>query len=312
MDVVLQQAGEALGDLAALTLRAAGRATPGWLLVALVLHSASLGCRVRVWQLLLRAALPGRSVPFGAALVPYLVSVGANVVAPLRTGDALRVALVRRTLPGVHSAAVLGTLAAEAIPGLIVVPLLVAAALALGMLPAGAGLAVAVVGSAAVLASGAWWLARHAASLRGGTRVGRFVADLASGLRLAGSPLRFARTVGPPATLDWTLRIATMAALLAAFHVGADPVAAAAVVAVVSLTTLVPIVPNGAGAQQAAVAAALHGHASTAALVGFSAGAQLLAGAVNLLAGGVALVVLRCQRPAAPPVLQPAGTCDLH
>jgi uncharacterized membrane protein YbhN (UPF0104 family) len=296
----------ALAELFAPILDAAGRARPGWLLVALVLHSASLLCRVRVWQLLLGAALPRRSVPFRAALGPYLVAVAANVVLPLRSGDAVRVAFIRRALPEARTAAVLGTLAAEAIPGLVVVPLLVGGAVVFGMVPFGPGVAGAAILGAGVLALGAWWLARRTASRCPGSRAGRIVSDLASGLRLAGCPLRFARTVGPPAALDWALRIATITALLAAFNLGLDPVAGIAVVAVDSLSTLVPILPNGAGAQQAGVTAALHGHASAAALVAFSASAQLLAGAANILAGGVAFAVLR-SRPCAPAAVYARG-----
>jgi uncharacterized membrane protein YbhN (UPF0104 family) len=128
------------------------------------------------------------------------------------------------------------------------------------------------------------------------------LTDLAEGLRLVGSPLRFARTVGPLTALDWTLRITMIWCLLAAFHLGLDAAAAVAIVCIDSLTTLLPVLPNGAGAQQAAIVGGLHTHASATALIAFSAGTQLLVGAVNALAGIVALALMPSRRRA-PAVL---------
>jgi uncharacterized membrane protein YbhN (UPF0104 family) len=303
MEFAPSEFGTILVQLAGQVLSAASQASPVWLLAAFLLHGASILCRVRIWQKLLRAALPQQAVPFSAALTPYLASVGASVVAPFRGGDAVRIGLARRTLPEAGSAAVLGTLAAEAIPGVVMVPLLVAAALLLGVLPFSASLAAGVMAGGAVLALCVWRIVRLVgAGHRGAGRMARFLADLASGLRLVGSPGCFARLIGPLAVLDWVLRIAMMATLLAAFHLGLDTAAAVAVVSIDSLTTLVPVLPNGAGAQQAAIAGALNGHASATALVAFSAGTQLLVGAVNVITGALALAFLP-RRTAPVPVL---------
>ncbi|MDX6560744.1 MAG: glycosyltransferase AglD [Gaiellales bacterium] len=302
MEFAPQEFGATLVALVAPVVDAAGRAQPVWLLIALVVHSASILCRVRVWQLLLRAALPQQAVSFRAALAPYLGSVAANVVAPLRGGDAVRIALARRTLPDARPVAVLATLAAEAIPGLIVVPLLCAAALLLGVLPVSPGLAGLVMAVCGVLAFAAWRASRALGSRCRDGRLGRMLTDLAEGLRLVGSPLRFARTVGPLTALDWTLRITMIWCLLAAFHLGLDAAAAVAIVCIDSLTTLLPVLPNGAGAQQAAIVGGLHSHASATALIAFSAGTQLLVGAVNALAGIVALALMPSRRRA-PAVL---------
>jgi hypothetical protein len=94
-----------------------------------------------------------------------------------------------------------------------------------------------------------------------------------------------------------------VATLLAAFHLGLDVAAAVAVVSIDSLTTLLPILPNGAGAQQAAIAGALHTHASTTTLIAFSAGTQLLVSTINALTGAVALALLRVPWRASKPSL---------
>jgi uncharacterized membrane protein YbhN (UPF0104 family) len=220
----------------------------------------------------------------------------------MRGGDAVRIALARRTLPDARPVAVLATLAAEAIPGLVVVPLLCAFALLLGVLPVSPGLASLVMAGGAALALAAWRVSRLVGLRRRTGRLGRLLADLASGLRLVGSPVRFARTVGPLTALDWTLRIAMITCLLAAFHLGPNAAAAVAVVSIDSLTTMLPVLPNGAGAQQAAIAGGLHVHASATSLVAFSAGTQLLVGVANALAGVLALALMpsRERAPAVP------------
>jgi uncharacterized membrane protein YbhN (UPF0104 family) len=133
------------------------------------------------------------------------------------------------------------------------------------------------------------------------------LADLASGLRLVGSPGRFVRTVGPLTALDWTLRLLMIWCLLGAFHLGFGAAAPVGVVAIDSLTTLLPILPNGAGAQQAAIAGGLHVHASASALVAFSAGAQIVIGAANALGGAVGLALLPARRREHPVLPQVAA-----
>jgi hypothetical protein len=214
MEFAPQEFLAALAALAAPVLDAAGRAQPGWLLLALVVHSASILCRVRIWQVLVRAALPQQAVPFRAVLGPYLGSVAASVLAPLRGGDAVRIALARRTLPEARSVAVLSTLAAEAIAGLVVVPLLCAAALLLGVLPVSPGLAGLALAGGALVALATWSVVRLVTRRRRDGRLGRVLADLSSGLRLVGSPVRFARTVGPLTALDWALRLVMIWCLL--------------------------------------------------------------------------------------------------
>jgi hypothetical protein len=94
--------------------------------------------------------------------------------------------------------------------------------------------------------------------------------------------------------------------LLGAFHLGFGAAAPVGVVAIDSLTTLLPILPNGAGAQQAAIAGGLHVHASATSLLAFSAGAQFLVGAVNVLGGAVGLALLPPRRREQPVLAQVA------
>jgi uncharacterized membrane protein YbhN (UPF0104 family) len=294
-------------ELAAPVVHAMAQASPAWLVIALAFHTVSLLARAAIWRRLLTAALPDQRVRFTDALGPYLLSIAAGVFAPLRGGDAVRLAAARRTLPEASTIRVGATLAAEAISGLIVVPLLALVALALGVLPV-SHTVIALASLGCVVFAVAVWAAARALSRRADRsgRAGRVLAEIAAGVAVVGSPRRFARTVGPLTALDWLLRLATIVALLAAFRVALFPAAAPAVAAVDSLTTMIPFLPNGAGVQQAAVVGALHGHASTGTIVGFSVGTQLLIGAANLLGGALALLMLvprvQVRRAAAAPV----------
>jgi uncharacterized membrane protein YbhN (UPF0104 family) len=169
-----------------------------------------------------------------------------------------------------------------------VLPLLGVGALALGVAP-GAGALVASgvgLGLLAVALFVAWRVSRRSVRAR------QWWSSAADGVRICGSPRRFASATVGWSLLDWPLRIATAYGLLQAFSVPASFAAAAAVVVVDSMSTALPFTPGGVGAQQALVTGVLAGSASTSRLLAFSAGSQLLIYAANALAGIAAMLVL--------------------
>ena len=105
------------------------------LAIALVLHLLSLLVRAGVWRGILAAAFPDRRVAFRSATLSYLAGVGANVVAPLRGGDVVRVYTIRRELGDASVTTVVSTLIAETAFGVVMIATLVGATAALGWLP---------------------------------------------------------------------------------------------------------------------------------------------------------------------------------
>src|SRR5436305_4542290 len=222
-----------LGQLGAATVAWGDRFGDTHLLpltLALVLHLASLVVRAGVWRGILAAAFPGRRVPMRSALLAYLAGIGANVVAPFRGGDVVRVVAIRRELGGASVTTIVSTLVAETVFGAVVVAVMVLAAAGLGWLPPivhlpnadafeisftarhallAAGVVVAV--AAAALAA-ARWAGRHVVG---------FYQRVLAGLRILRSPGRFARVVAAPQVIDWALRVGTAYALLAAFGIAA-------------------------------------------------------------------------------------------
>ena len=105
------------------------------LVLALALHTLSLGVRAMVWRNILRSAFPDRVVSTAGTFWAYLAGVGANALAPIRGGDIVRVGAARHQIPGASIATIISTLVAETIFGLFVIIGLAALAIASGGLP---------------------------------------------------------------------------------------------------------------------------------------------------------------------------------
>ena len=103
--------------------------------LALVLHTASLGVRARVWRDILRYAFPSRVISTAGTFWAYVAGVGASTIAPLRSGDVVRVYAARRLVPGASIATIISTLIAETVFGLFVVVALATWAVSSGGLP---------------------------------------------------------------------------------------------------------------------------------------------------------------------------------
>src|SRR3954452_8283365 len=145
----LQQAFEGLAN----TLSGA---SAGWLALGVVLHLANQLVRGRGWFALLRSACSARELRRRDAIGAWVAGAGAGGVLSARGGDAVRVFLLSRRLPGQKASVLAGTLVAEAAGDSFVGVALVAAAMAAGVAPAlglpGAPTAAAVAGALALLA----------------------------------------------------------------------------------------------------------------------------------------------------------------
>lgn len=271
------------------------------LAIALLLHLASLVVRAGVWRGILAAAFPDRRVPMRSAFLAYLAGIGANVVAPFRGGDVVRVVAIRRELDGASVTTIVSTLVAETAFGAVVVAVMVFAAAALGWLPPIVHLPnadafeISFTARHALLAAGvvaAVAAAGLAATRWAGRHVVGFYQRVMAGLRILRSPGRFARVVAAPQVLDWALRVATAYALLAAFGITSTLRYAVLAVVIDSISTALPFTPGGIGAQQGLLVFALAGAAGTSQVMAYSIGAQAVILAFNLLLGVIAVFVL--------------------
>jgi phosphatidyl-myo-inositol alpha-mannosyltransferase len=241
-------------------------ASPGWLVLALVLMMLSLLARAASWHATLRAALPDARVAWASVARATMIGVMASAVFPGRVGEPTRILVLSRRLEGPASRtfpvvagtvfsqtlinlAALGILAAVTLTS---VPLLRGHTSALeAVLAVPALVALFVFGGPALLR-----LAQRSRSLR--IRGGAIA--IAGLLRLAQRGLVvFARPRhGVPAVgfqlLAWALQWAScyMVILALGLQHHATPVTAAAILLAVNVTAVLPATPSNVGVFQAA------------------------------------------------------------
>ncbi len=184
------------------------------LALGVVLHLAGQVLRGLAW----RGALVPLRVPGGPALrlrtviACWVAGAGLSGVLSARGGDAVRLALVRKAVPGVPIAALAATIAVEGAFETVT-------GVALGMWAAGAGIDGAGGGGTP------WWpFALGAvvfAVLGVHPRLSRWLRargrEAQSGIALLGDPRRYARTVLPYSAASRLVRFGAMACFLAAF-----------------------------------------------------------------------------------------------
>jgi hypothetical protein len=276
----------------------------GWpaLGVALGLHLARRAARARAWQNLVHGACPDERLPYGVALASCFAALGLAALSPVRGAELVRVALVKRWLRGASTITLAGTLAAEAVVDAPFAAAVLAAALALGLLPAVPGLP----GLADALAARPELTAAGCATvvlLTAGARLGGLGARIQRASRLGFAAVRDPRVLlggaAPWLALSWILRLASVSWFLRAFGVDAAPEVALAVVACQLASTAIPLAWAGVGAQQALLVLALAGSASTTTALAVGLGMQAATLAANVGAGLIGLGLLA--RRARPP-----------
>ena len=271
-----------------------------WLLgLALALHLLKVVAEARAWHgIVVHAHRDGdrEVLPFRTTLAAFVGSIGVNAVIPARLGDAFRVGLLRRRLPGSSVPTLGATIVLETVLELMF------AATVVGIVLVGGGSvgSVGFVGrSTAGLLSSPLLLGLAATVL---VVVGAFAVvfrhparDLGSrvvrGFSVVGSPRAFGG-VGLWKVTAWTLRIACVFTFLLAFHMPATAWTALVVIGAQSVAGTVPLAPGNAGTQQAALALAFRGMVGAGTVVGFGVGMQASTALVDLVAGGAAVALV--------------------
>ena len=266
---------------------------PGWLLCGVLLHVTNQVMRGGGWYAVIRAAVgDDPRLQRRDTMAAWVAGAAAGGLAA-RAGDAVRVLLLGRRLPGTGYPLLAGTLAAEGAGELAVGAALVAVALALGVgpelaAPSGttlviAGLVVAAAGLAAALSPG----------LR---RVARSAGRGCAALRCPGA---YARGVVPWQVASRACRLGALACFLAAFGLPAVPAAVLLVVFAQTGGRLLPFGPASVGAGVAVLAAGFGPVTGTAVPAGQLA--TFFVGTSTLLTlVGLALAVPICLRTARP------------
>ena len=99
--------------------------------IALVLHVAKLAARARAWHHIVRDAYP-QGLRYRYSLGAYLAGIGVNAVVPARSGEVVKLALVKRQAPGTKYGGLASTLVTESMFDSVVGAAALAAGLVVG------------------------------------------------------------------------------------------------------------------------------------------------------------------------------------
>lgn len=264
-----------------------------WLLgLAVALHLLKVVAEARAWHRIVAYAEHPSEVRFRTTLAAFVGSIGANAFLPARVGEAFRVAVVRRRVPGSSVPTIAATIVLESLLELAFAAA-VLAALFLGGRSTPFGLSPTRLASQPPLVGALAALVVVAGAVAVLFR--RWAADLARRLARGFAVLGSARTFGAVCgwkLTAWTLRIASVLVFLLAFHLHATPWTALVVIGAQSVAGLVPVLPGNAGTQQAAFAVVLAGAGSAATILGFGVGMQASTLVADVAVGAVAAALL--------------------
>jgi hypothetical protein len=228
-----------------------------WIAAGVVLHVASQVIRTRAWFHIIVAALaPARGLTVADVTRAYLAGAGANAILPARGGDVLKLAIVRRRLPGASYATLATTLVAETVFESACGVALVIWALVRGFLPIPriaseapqpdvsliishpflSSVVIAAVVGATGLVIG--WLRRRGHEL---------LERMRQGLAILGRPRAFVEHVVSWQALGRVVRLGSLACFMAAFGLPVTLTTALLVMAAQGGGRIIPLAPVSAG-----------------------------------------------------------------
>jgi len=269
-------------------------------------HLARLVCVSRAWRNIIKGAYPRERVRWRSILGAQLAGAGVNAIVPARGGDAVRVLLAKRSVPGSSIATLASTLLLLTLFDSVIAGGLMLWALAAGVLPGtnvlrrlpsfdfgwvleDPGTALVVFGLALlVVLMLVLWFAESLIGLR---------ARIAQGFAILRDKGVYLRRVASWQTIDWLLRLVAVFWFLNAFGLPATLYNAVLVQVTSSLAGLIPLSPSGIGTEQAFLLYLFRGKAGHAALLSFSVGMRITLIVANLVVGfGALLVTFRTLR----------------
>ena len=254
--------------------------------VALLFLAAMQVARSRAWFNVLRAA--------------YLAGAGINAIVPAHAGDATKVFLAKRQIPGSSYPAVTSSFLVQTIFDTTAGLLVFLYALTQGLLPRPPELPSLpafeisfwadnpqlLIFTVTVLGVG--FLVLFAVLAR---RVDAFWQRVKQGLVILTQPRRYLREVASWQAAGWICRFFAFWFFLEAFGIGGTIGNVMLVMSVQAVANIVPFTPGGAGAQQALLVATLQGP-SRSAVLSYSVGTQIAMAAWSVVLGFIAMLLV--------------------
>jgi uncharacterized membrane protein YbhN (UPF0104 family) len=273
----------------------------GALAIALAFQALRLVARTRAWRNIVAASYPGTRVRWRSVLGAYLGGVGLNAITPARSGDLLKLFLLKRRVEGSTYPTLGATLIVETLFDAFVGICLLIWAAYLGVLPnihrlpklPNIDLRWAFQHPLALeIAALVLGIAIGALLVWATARVRAFWKRVRQGFAVLGDRNEYFRSVVTWQALSWGFRLATIYFMLRAFHLPATVHNALLVQIAQSLSTLLPITPGGAGTEQGLLLYLFRGKAARSSLLSFSVGMHIAIVVVNVALGVLAIALM--------------------
>jgi uncharacterized membrane protein YbhN (UPF0104 family) len=293
MHVFFHDAGLFFRHLAAVNFGALG--------IAIAFQALRLIARTRAWRNIVAAAYPETRVRWRSVLGAYLGGVGLNAITPARSGDVLKLFLLKRRVEGSTYPTLGATLVVETLFDAFVGIGLLLWAVSLGVLPN-------IHRLPKLPNIDLRWAFQHPLALEIGAlvvgitigvllvwataRVRAFWARVRQGFSILSDRGEYLSGVVSWQALSWGFRLATIYFMLRAFHLPATVHNALLVQIAQSLSTLLPITPGGAGTEQGLLLYLFRGKAARSALLSFSVGMHIAIVVVNVVLGALAVALM--------------------
>ena len=268
------------------------------LALAIASHVLKTMCTSRAWWNTISAAYPAATVRWRSIYASYLAGVGVNAIVPARAGDAVRLYMAHRAVPGGTYVALGSTLLVLSFFDMTMATLIFVYALTQGVLPGVSSLGglpgfdfgfvaanpefwlLVLVVLVILGVVGVFWVRLH---------VAEFKLRVRQGFAVLSDRTEYLRRVAFWQACDWLLRFVAIWFFLDAFGVPQTIQNVLLVQVTQSLATLVPISPGGIGTEQAFIVYVFEGAVATSKLLAFSVGMKLTLITTNIVLGFGAL-----------------------
>jgi uncharacterized membrane protein YbhN (UPF0104 family) len=273
----------------------------GPLVLGAALFIGYLSLRARAYFHVLRAAYPGERFEFRRIWGAYMSAYGINNVLPARAGDVMKLYLVKESIPNSHYPAVGAAFFVEAIFDAVMAVFILAFAFSQGVFPKPLDFADLDAFDLSFLASNPRLTLFILTAVAVGAlllfavlsaRVKAFWARVRQGVVIVQDRRRYLREVFALQLMGWLLRFAAMWAFLEAFNIGGSVQNTLLVLGTYAVAAVVPFTPSGAGVQQVLILQVFAGTAVTATVAAYSVGLAIAVGAITLIVGFLALVLI--------------------
>jgi hypothetical protein len=293
----LESIGRTTGHAAELIFDRTATVNPWLLGLGVLLYLAAQTVRPRGWHTILRASYP-EATELSARDVTraYLAGAGVNAIVPARGGDVLKLALVRRRIPGARYSTLAATFIPETLFETAFGTALVAWAIAMGFLPV-------PTTSGELPALDASLVMRHpiatavvvaVLAVVGRRLVRALHGALRDGTAILRRPRQFVCGVASWQALARLIRLGSFAAFMAAFGLPVTPATVVLVMAAQGGGRILPLGPASAGLRLAMLSygfVEVTGHpVDIAAITAFTFGVGAVMALSGLLVASVILV----------------------